>query len=294
MAMVGGTAACAFLIGYTMQQTSPAPQRVTAAAEAPAELPAEPLQLENVQLTSVPAAQQPVIDAPVALETDTLATVCPVSAEASAVAGANVQLRITAPCNANERISVHHSGMMFTAVTSSDGSLSVTVPALSATAVFVAELASGKGAVATAEVADLDSVERVVLQWSGNSGLEIHAREFGADYGEDGHVWSGGEARSVSSQVVRLGDGDLLAPRLAEVYSFAHGSTDATGQVRLSIEAEVSQLNCGREISAQSLEIRQGAGLRTRDLVMSMPDCDAAGDFLVLNNLVEDLKIAAK
>ncbi len=34
--------------------------------------------------------------------------------------------------------------------------------------------------------------------------------------------------------------------------------------------------------------------METRDLILSVPDCDAVGDFLVLNNLVDDLKIAGK
>ena len=33
--------------------------------------------------------------------------------------------------------------------------------------------------------------------------------------------------------------------------------------------------------------------LRTQDLTLAMPDCQATGDFLVLNNLLENLKIAA-
>ena len=34
--------------------------------------------------------------------------------------------------------------------------------------------------------------------------------------------------------------------------------------------------------------------LRVRDLSLSIPACDGVGDFLVLKNLVEDLKIAAR
>jgi hypothetical protein len=56
----------------------------------------------------------------------------------------------------------------------------------------------------------------------------------------------------------------------------------------------VTDRNCGRDISAQSLEMRASGGLRTRELELSIPNCTALGDFLVLNNLMDDLKIAAR
>ena len=58
-------------------------------------------------------------------------------------------------------------------------------------------------------------------------------------------------------------------------------------------EAEVTAQNCGQVIEAQSLELGDGGRLRTQYLTMTAPDCDAIGDFLVLNNLVDDPKIAA-
>lgn len=61
----------------------------------------------------------------------------------------------------------------------------------------------------------------------------------------------------------------------------------------LSIEAEVTAGNCGQDISAQAIELRRDGTLRTRELSLAVPDCDGVGDFLVLNNLLDDLKIAA-
>jgi hypothetical protein len=60
----------------------------------------------------------------------------------------------------------------------------------------------------------------------------------------------------------------------------------------LSVEAEVSELNCGQEIEAQSLQVGSDGKLKTRNLTLAVPDCDAIGNFLVLNNLLEDLKVA--
>ena len=164
------------------------------------------------------------------------------------------------------------------------------MPALAQTAVFIAETASGTGAVAVAEVSGTDTVERVIVQWSGHSGFELHAREFGAAYGSEGHVWHG--AANGAGLNVRLGDETLLMPRMAEIYSVPSSVSGQSGTVALTAEAEVTGSNCGQDIHAQALQMR-GGRLSSRDLVMAMPDCEAQGSFLVLNNLLEDLKIAA-
>ncbi len=221
---------------------------------------------------------------------------CDVTATAVPVAKAMVDLNISAPCFINERLTIHHNGMMFTQSTDELGNLSISVPALSEHAVFIIAFADGKGTVALTNVPTLRNYERVVIQWTGNTGFQMHAREFGASYGEPGHVWSGvapGDLESVGF-VTRLGDAETLAPQMAEIYTFPSGSTSMSGVVALSVEAEVTQANCGRDISAQSLELRGSSSLRTRALVMAMPNCSDLGDFLVLNNLVDDLKIAAR
>ena len=90
----------------------------------------------------------------------------------------------------------------------------------------------------------------------------------------------------------RLGDGGTLAPQLAEI-NFPRAA-QRQGTIALSVEAEVSELNCGRDVSAQVLKLGPEYVLQTSDLLLSVPDCDAVGDFLVLNNLVDDLKVAGK
>jgi hypothetical protein len=63
--------------------------------------------------------------------------------------------------------------------------------------------------------------------------------------------------------------------------------------VFLSVEAEVAKNNCGLEIEAQTLQTKSGNDITSRSLTVSVPDCDAAGNFLVLNNLFENLKVAS-
>lgn len=292
MAMSGVTLALALGIGFSMQYGAAAR---SASSNTLPDLAEADLVIKDITLTSTAHIEAPALADRTNLSELVKADMvdCTVSAQASPAPQATVGLSFSAPCNSSERVTVHHSGLMFTASTDIDGELSVQVPALVEHAVYIIELESGSGAVATTQVSGLDEIDRVALQWTGNSGFEIHAREFGADYGQPGHVWSGATGADRASQVLQLGDLNQLAPRMIEVFSFARGTADTSGTVALSIEAEVSSNNCGREISAQTLELRGDQRLRTRDLVLSMPNCNAIGDFLVLNNLVEDLKIAA-
>jgi hypothetical protein len=320
IAMIGGTAASALAIGYFMQQGQPAAGTSAAIPAAPAvQTESEPaatiedresLDIRSVTLTSAsPEADvpRPVIwpgagavsaDPPPDPATPVLG--CSVSATATPVEMASVDLAVTAPCYGNERVSVHHNGMIFTETTDAAGNLRVTVPALNENAVFIIAFGNGAGTVALAQVPTLANYDRVVVQWTGDTGLQVNAREFGAAYGDAGHVWAGSapvsakDSEGSRGSIVRLGNPDTLGPKIVEIYTFPTGVAKKSGTIALSVEAEVTAANCGREISAQSLELRGSAPLRARSLELSMPNCSAIGDFLVLNNLLDDLKIAAR
>ncbi|UWR52861.1 hypothetical protein K4F84_17020 [Phaeobacter inhibens] len=298
--MSAATLCSALAIGLVMQHTAGSPQTSVAApvaelavvAEtAPPDLSADvPLQIDAISLTAAtPEAGDS--DAQQVLRQNP-ETSCEMTAEAVPGPMAEVRLTVLSLCRPGERLTIHHNGMMFSSRLDETGALTVQIPALSSSAVFIVEPKSGRGAVATTSVPDLYLVSRVVLQWAGNSGFELHAREFGAGYGSAGHVWRGADLTAGRGSVVQLGDATQLAPRLAEVYSVPRLGGDQSGAIDLTVEAEVTAINCGRDVSAQTLELRDGR-LRTRDLTLAMPDCAATGDFLVLNNLLETLKIAA-
>jgi hypothetical protein len=325
---VAGTLGCALSIGFIMQNTNAAAKRYGAASEAEARerhlrsLDAETsiLEVQDIELTSAAFTLEPgEIDSasPAPNRNVTLAATsegesstleptpqapldsCEITAEARPMAAAMVNLTLKATCLPNERVNIHHKGMIFTQTTSATGDLNVTVPALSETAVFVLAFGNGEGAVAQTEVEDLVDFDRVVLQWKDVSGFQMHAFEFGASYDDAGHIWSGNPRDTASAItgeggfVTLNGDTGAASPMMAEVYTFpvAHGR--GNGSVALSVEAEVTTANCGQEIEAQTLELMPDDGIRTRDLTLAVPDCDAVGSFLVLNNLFEDLKLAS-
>lgn len=316
LATVAGTVGCALAIGFIMQATTSPPRSsvrgpATVAALAPAvPIHAAELELAEISLTSsLPDLSRPEVVAEDACEASGTCDAkpappkeakaapapeeCTPTLRTEAAPNASVGLSLDAPCHPNDRLTLHHGGLSFTATTDTEGRLDVTVPALSASAVFVAEFDDGTGVVGTYLVEDLDGVDRIVLQWSGSEGFEMHAREFGASYGSAGHVWSGSpQADAAGGRMILLGDPDTLHPRFAEVYTFPTGTTGRSGTVDLTVEAEVTKANCGRDITAQSIELRRGARPSSKELVLSVPDCDSVGDFLVLNNLLDDLKIA--
>lgn len=287
-------------------------------AEVP-EVPAQDVQVESVALTAaVPVppstAPQPDLlpdtpvtlaaleDSPVAAdlpeEEPAPAFGCEIKAYAVAGPAAMVDIAIDAPCLANSQFTVHHNGMMFTMSTDADGLQGFTVPALAREAVFIISFASGDSAVAKAEVDTLEYYDRAVVQWAGSEGLQIHALEYGATYGEAGHIWAGAEgdlalaARGEGGFVTRLGDASLFQPHLAQVYTFPTGTALADGQVFISLEAEVTEANCNKDVEAQALQKSGNGKMQARDLTLAMPDCDGVGEFLVLKNLFDDLNIA--
>ena len=320
--MWGGTIGCALGIGFVMQSTAPQ-DRVMRAPSPTAQLSVRApnpstdvddyamLDVTGITLTSAltEMSEPDRLTRPLpegerlagwagaersAPEDPAVPTLgCQVEADASVLPMARVELSVSAPCYGGQRLTIHHSGLEFTEVTDADGALDIIVPALSRQAVFVISFDNGKGDVVQARVDDLHAYDRVAVQWAGPVELQMHAREFGADYGGPGHVWAASAAQGTGA-VVRLGRTDTLSPKLAQIYTFPTAYAGRDGAVSISIEAEVTAGNCARDITAQSLELRGEGQLRTRDLMLSMPNCDATGDFLVLNNLIEDLKIAGR
>lgn len=319
-----GTLACAVGIGFVMQSSEVSQKRYGNMVQRldvhPVSFPLASstalLEVKGITLTAgefdktvpVPDADtqvvrilQPIstLEAPSRPQVSPLAN-CEILADASPVAGAMVSLSLTATCLPNERISVYHNGLVFSEVTGGDGTLTLKVPALARDATFIIAFTNGEGAVAKAQVDELEDFERAVVQWRGETGLQIHAFEYGAGFGEEGHVWS--EApRDVTAAVTgkggfitQLGNPSVQDPLMAEVYSFPSKTADLSGTVQLSVEAEVIEANCGREIEAQAIEISGFVASDTRNMSLSVPTCEARGTFLVLNNLLQDLTVAAR
>ena len=312
LAVAGGVSAVAAIIGLVMQTGTPSEAAAvpTSAAQAASVtthnavnasgLPtapsaiSTPFPVQTVAFTlseDRPTAQMP-------NEEPVPHLGCDISVEAEATIAALVDLTIHASCMPEARVAIEHAGLRFHEVLNADGELNLSVPALDEFAQFSVEFPNGTTSVAVAAVPSLVFYDRVAVQWLGETGLQIHALEFDADYGEDGHIWYGAP-RDLTAVIggkggflMRLGAGKSEISRTAEVYTFPTGNPDRDGRVALSIEAEVNGANCNKWIKADTIEVHGGGDKITNQFDMVMPTCDATGDFLVLKNLLQDLTIA--
>lgn len=224
---------------------------------------------------------------------------CGLSVTTTASDGAVVALDIMDPCQPHSRVVIEHSGLNLTGRTDVMGLLTMDVPVFENPAFFTVRMPDGASDSSLAMVPDLGSYYRVGLQWNEDRSLELHAMEFGATYGDPGHIWldhGGSVDRAVSGEggfIMQVGDAGVDNPMLAQIYSFPRDTLDGTGNVRLSIEAPVTEANCGQDTLARTLELEEDGRVAVIELTFTLPGCEAVGDYLVLQNLLHDLRVAS-
>lgn len=196
-------------------------------------------------------------------------------------ARAMLKLTLSAPCFANERVTLSHAGLDFAAATDRGGELRLMLPAMSETARVEVRFASGEAVAAERRVTGLDSLARVAVQWRGAEGLHLHAFEAGASFDMPGHVSAAAPRDRLTRDggfLTLLGDPAVDRPLMAEVYSAPAGTT--LGE--MAVEARVTEATCGRMLGGQVLRMVAGREPAAEPLSFAMPGCDAAGDSLML------------
>lgn len=264
-----------------------------------------PTSAPRLDAMSAPTADRLPGDPPVASITEvpaaeTAPSDCRVEMGAQSSIAALVTLTFEANCAPYTRVSFAHEGMRFAELTDSNGRIEIAVPALAENASFTATLPDGASAEAATEVSSLPFYDRTVLQTEGRSGLTLHAMEFGAGYGDKGHVWAGAPsdpavaARGEGGFLMMLGDPSLPDADLAQVYSYPSATSLHGGEVAMSLEAEVLRATCNTEVGATITRIHAGERAAVQQVSLPMPGCDSVGDFLVLKTPGNDLKIASR
>lgn len=252
----------------------------------------------DAAMPSLPkAAPRPVIAAVPALSTPDMAeapTDCTPLLALSARPGAVVDLLLSAPCRPDERVVLRHAGLAVTYQTNAAGALFASVPALNPQVEVSILFAGGETVAAQLAVPEAGEHRRFGVQWMGPQTFEVNAFENGAEYGGAGHVSSanphkaGDRLLPQKGFLTSLGDASVDTPMLAQIYTYPAGATDTP----VLIEAAVTEATCAREMLGEVLTADRGV-VRRSDLAITMPGCDAVGDYLVLKNLVPDLKLAA-
>lgn len=210
--------------------------------------------------------------------------------------GGLVAVSLIASCLIDSPVTLQHDELVFSARTDHIGRLDVTIPAMDGDATVEAILDTGDTLSAMTSVPDATDYDRIALQWVGDQAMGLHAFEFGAAFGDTGHVWAENPRSTTAHSggfLTRLGTGTGPAAQFAEVYSFPKAQEHLNGVVRMSVEVAVTDRTCGAQASAEILQPGANGHLQASDIVLDLPGCDAVGEFLVLKNIVRDLKLAA-
>ena len=208
-------------------------------------------------------------------------------------AGAMIDVGLTSPCHPSERIVLRHAGLAVTYRTNSVGALTARLPALEEQAVVSVLFAGGNTVEADLALPEAGQMRRFGVQWLGPLAFGINAFENGAGYGGAGHVSAASAGRPADGQqdhgfLTLLGDDTVDQPMLAEIYTYPAGSRD----VPVVVEAAITEKTCGQDLLGETLNVAGGA-VALSDLSVTMPGCDAAGDFLLMKNLVPDMTLAS-
>ncbi|RMD91417.1 MAG: hypothetical protein D6811_08960, partial [Alphaproteobacteria bacterium] len=279
-----------------LREDDPDAPQMPAAGEAPEPLP-EPQAAAGAAQTAETSVSRNALGIP-----------CGPMLSAAPAPAAMIEMTLTAPCRGGQGVEISAGPLNFTATLDMLGTLKAAVPAMSEATALVARFVDGEEVSAEIVTPEAAQFRRVALLWQGaGSGLHIHALEFGADYGEPGHVWAGAPRTPEDALagrggfLTRLGDrgGDAhdgqqgAQARFAEVYTFPAEAGLRDGVVRLSVEAEITADNCGRDVSGRSLQPGLDGRPEEVAITFAMPACEAVGEFLVLKNLLRDLRVAA-
>jgi hypothetical protein len=236
----------------------PASQPVTVTAEPPDE--PTPLVVASVTPPSDPTPvipPAPVISAP-------LVDACAASLDLSAMPDATIGVTLSAPCATSTRVVLRHEGLAVAFRTLPSGKLIATLPALSVNAQVSARLPGGAVVTGTITVPEAATVRRIAVQWQADDAFQLIAS---------------------NGSVTKLGDPGVNLPMRAVVF------TQAPGIPAPSFEAEVTAKTCGRDLAAEMM-VQDGQVVTFSDLTLAMPECDAVGDIVVLNNLLPDMTLA--
>ena len=213
-----------------------------------------------------------------------------VQAQNTVVPGAMISVTLIAPCAPDARVVLLHEGLVITGMTTATGALFTALPALNTAARIEVILADGTKTEAALEVPEAADFRRFGVQWQGEDAFQVNAYQNGASFGAAGHIYGvqPGLAADAGGFLQTLGDPAAPMPLLAEIYTYPARQT----LVEMVVEAAVTPQTCGREMLGETIMAGAGQVLLT-ELTVSMPDCSAVGDFLVLSNLALDVTLAA-
>ena len=300
-----GVLVVAFLCGHVMQNVLAVPVEVTSAPPGPDAAPILRTHEEPKPLPVPPAATlMPILDRPAilpkrvdeALVQEDAHGGCEPNLFATRAPAAMITLVLRAPCHPDQLVEIEQGPITASAYLDGDGRMAIKVPALIEDAEITAKF-DDVVLKTTLTVPEAENFQHVSLMWSGPQILRLNAFEFGAARNEIGHVWSG--APKTPTRASR-GSGGFMTRLVtedgpsAEIYSLPVGRSPLRGVVRLVVEADVTAASCGRVVKAKALQPTAFRRFSETDVEVALPDCDRQGDVVLLQNLLRDVRLAAR
>ncbi len=225
-------------------------------------------------------------------------TACGVDMSLQARSGAELVATVVSPCRPGQAFQVNHAGLEFSAETDIDGVANFIVPAMQSNATVEVQFSDGARKDETIQVRNMDKVTRVAVMWSADIDFDLHAREFGAQSGTLGHIWSGRTGDYSAARRAGGGYLTLLGPQSgigakAEVYTIIQSSRTQSGLVDLSLELAGFGQQCDTQPEIRTLRSEGAKVARDRDIQFTLNDC-AVGQKAVIRNAIQDIRISRR
>lgn len=209
-------------------------------------------------------------------------TLCAPSMSALPAIDGLFELRLSAPCNGNERVVISHGDLAFSATFDADGAYTAYIPALAADVTVDAFLADDTYLQAETQISDHMDYARLIVQWSGAAKVDLHAYHGDAKSDDAGHihVMNPFDPNLEQAFLIALGEPSAIEPMLAQVYSVPVQAAD-NSRVQLEIVSDAA--TCGTEVVAFVMSAQGPNAGSVDELRVAMPSCDGADGLVILD-----------
>lgn len=219
----------------------------------------------------------------------TVIPTCNDSLTVQAGAGGMIGVDLSATCRPAQRVVLRHAGLAVTYRIGDDGRLLAQVPALAVSEPVEVLFQDGSRVAALVAMPEVAALRRFGVQWQGSAAFTVQGFEDGSDFGQQGVISAANPGTAQTGVMTALGDATVENPLLAQIYTYP---VDPARTTTLVVEAAVTGETCGHDLLGEVISSTAGRATKV-DLTLAMPDCSGVGDFLVLKNLDEGMKIAA-
>lgn len=227
-------------------------------------------------------------------------SVCAITLSASERSGAIISLDILSQCQAEQAVTITHSGLSFSVLTDAQGAANVQFPALEQNAEILVEFADQSRASTTITVNAINNFVRAGVSWQADMSLALSAFEFGAAAGSEGHIRAEFPRDYRTSRIkgggylLQLGDPDIAGGAQAKVYTIPLSRSQQRGTIALSIVIEDTTSVCGQSITAKTVRTRENGPAGVRNVRFNVPACGEASTQIPLFGAIDDIRLAGR